>query len=62
MASALLKSRDEDVDENAITRRETRRDQAVNSDEKSNRDEPITDSDASDHEPPAGFKEGGYGW
>lgn len=51
------------VDENGITRKDTRQGQAVSMDEKRNRDNSAVDSESSDHEQPQKeFKEGGYGW
>lgn len=59
--SSPPKARDEEVDEHGITRRETRRDRAVDM-EKSTEDVPATYSDSSDQEQPKQFEEGGYGW
>lgn len=51
------------VDENGITRTDTRQGQALSMDEKRNRDDSAVDSESSDHEQPQKeFKEGGYGW
>lgn len=56
------KTWDEEVGENGIMRRETRRDRAGHMEEKSTKDVPTTDSDFSDQEQPKQFEEGGYGW
>lgn len=45
-----------------ITRRDTRHERSVGSNEKSNEVEDPLESDMSDLETPKGFKEGGYGW
>ncbi|KAK7719590.1 hypothetical protein SLS64_001767 [Diaporthe eres] len=51
------------VDENGIMRTDARHDQAVDMDEKHNKDNGAVDSESSDHEQPQKeFKEGGYGW
>lgn len=57
-----LTPRDTVVDGSIITRKDTRHDRAVDTDEKNDKGEPTTESDSSVQEQVKEFKEGGYGW
>lgn len=62
-ADSPATSKETFVDENGIMRTDTRHDQAVDMEEKHNKDNGAVDSESSDHEQPQKeFKEGGYGW